>query len=414
MNRLLFVIWIATIGADRIDFACGNLDFKITPFIAISPIIVIGYFLKSFSNYKILTLKLIDFYKLNWFYAFISIYILIAAISVLFGNDFLLGSKRLLLLVYQIFFVILIVQLFYNYRIKAMIVRGSQLGIAVFLIFNSLLILCFISTHFAQMMNTVQFINLNLHSSGGIAARFSGASLDPNRGGLILLFYFSSISIFGKPTRINRIFMSIAFILIIVTFSRSAIISFALFLILSVVMIPKIKIRKAIYYIIPITLCIFLLWEFLTCDLGMDMFFLLGERLSISEGYSGGEHLALMFKGLEILSESIKVLLVGIGFGTSYTVLGDFFDTKYANFHSLYLTLLIETGIGGLLTMLILFLMPMFFNNCYIPIMISLLFFNVFYQSVLEPITWMIVMLGWLKLYSLQNRGSVKLLPSKT
>ena len=75
MNRLLFVIWIATIGADRIDFACGNLDFKITPFIAISPIIVIGYFLKSFSNYKILTLKLIDFYKLNWFYAFISIYI---------------------------------------------------------------------------------------------------------------------------------------------------------------------------------------------------------------------------------------------------------------------------------------------------------------------------------------------------
>ena len=414
MNRLLFVIWIATIGADRIDFACGNLSFTITPFILLSPFVALCHLLKHIINHRVFPLKTINCHNLYWFYALVSFQFLMTLISVLLGNDFLLGSKRLLLLVYQIFFVILIVQLFYNYRIKAMIVRGSQLGIAVFLIFNSLLLLCFISTHFAQMMNTVQFINLNLHSSGGIAARFSGASLDPNRGGLILLFYFSSISIFGKPTRINRIFMSIAFILIIVTFSRSAIISFALFLILSVVMIPKIKIRKAIYYIIPITLCIFLLWEFLTCDLGMDMFFLLGERLSISEGYSGGEHLALMFKGLEILSESIKVLLVGIGFGTSYTVLGDFFDTKYANFHSLYLTLLIETGIGGLLTMLILFLMPMFFNNCYIPIMISLLFFNVFYQSVLEPITWMIVMLGWLKLYSLQNRGSVKLLPSKT
>ena len=247
MIKLLFVIWIATLGADRIDFACGNLEYRITPFILVSPFVAFCYLVKHVINCKVFTLKANNHNNLYWCCALFMQYFLLAFISVLFGNDLLIGSKRLLLLIYQIFFVIIIIELFYNYHIKELLVQGSKLGIALFFIFNVSMLLCFMLPNISEMMSKIQFIDIFLETLGGIVVRFTGASLDPNRGGLILIFYFSNILIFGQQNKINNLFLAIAFILITFTFSRSAIISFAVFVILYVFMTPNVKVRKFIY-----------------------------------------------------------------------------------------------------------------------------------------------------------------------
>jgi hypothetical protein len=88
-----------------------------------------------------------------------------------------------------------------------------------------------------------------------------------------------------------------------------------------------------------------LYWLYARTSGEVDLASLLQERADFQAGASGGIHLDLIRRGLDVFGSSPWNFLFGIGVGNSPVVLQDFFPgNPYANFHSLYIAVLVEGG----------------------------------------------------------------------
>ena len=124
----------------------------------------------------------------------------------------------------------------------------------------------------------------------------------------------------------------------------------------------------------------------------------LGTRFSLREG-SVRDHARLWDRGGREATVSVRRAALGVGYGDSFLLLQDIFPgNKYGNFHSLYLTLMVESGIFALLSSLVLLGVPLIRGAQLRPMIAGLLVFNVFYQSMSEPLFWFVLALAWLSL----------------
>ena len=71
---------------------------------------------------------------------------------------------------------------------------------------------------------------------------------------------------------------------------------------------------------------------------------------------------------------------------------------KYGNFHSLYVTVMVESGIFALMSSLVLLGVPLIRGAQLRPMIAGLSVFNVFYQTLSEPLFWFVLALAWLLL----------------
>ena len=125
------------------------------------------------------------------------------------------------------------------------------------------------------------------------------------------------------------------------------------------------------------------------------------ERLDVFDFYrfsSSGIHLSLIYEGIMTAFNDMKILLFGSGYGTSYKLIEGYYwsGSKYGNYHSMYITSLVECGIFNSLTLLIYsFILPLYYRykNYYLDFIIGLLFFNIFYQLNVEPLFWFALLL---------------------
>ena len=116
-------------------------------------------------------------------------------------------------------------------------------------------------------------------------------------------------------------------------------------------------------------------------------------------GSSADVHISLFKRAYEFSTDSPLNFLVGNGFQASQNLLKDYFpDNKYANFHSLYLTLIVESGFFSLIAILIFLAYPIIFKVSLRPILIGVVVFNIFYQSILDPVFWFIYLFGWMSI----------------
>ena len=95
---------------------------------------------------------------------------------------------------------------------------------------------------------------------------------------------------------------------------------------------------------------------------------------------------------------NIKILLLGSGIGTSYQLIEGYYwsGSKYGNYHSMYITSLVEAGIFNSLSLLTFsFILPLYksHKNIFLDFIISLFFFNIFYQLNMEPLFWFAILL---------------------
>ena len=135
------------------------------------------------------------------------------------------------------------------------------------------------------------------------------------------------------------------------------------------------------------------------------------ERLDIfdfSRFSSSGIHLKLIVEGIITAFNDIKILFLGSGHGTSYMLIDGYYwsGSKYGNYHSMYITSLVESGfINSLLLLLLTFIFPLYWSNknFLTPIIFGLFFFNVFYQLNSEPIFWFIIFLFYKFNFNLKN-----------
>jgi O-antigen ligase len=105
-------------------------------------------------------------------------------------------------------------------------------------------------------------------------------------------------------------------------------------------------------------------------------------------------HLDLMRRGVEITSSNLQTFLIGKGWGSEYEYTKDYFQTtKVGNFHSMYFSMLVQSGFLGLTPFLLLLVRPIWVHSRWVILTPVILVAGVFYQFHGEPFWWIVLVL---------------------
>jgi O-antigen ligase len=105
-------------------------------------------------------------------------------------------------------------------------------------------------------------------------------------------------------------------------------------------------------------------------------------------------HLELLQRGLEMTVADPKTFIIGKGWGTEYEYTKDYFhDTKFGNFHSMFFSVLVQSGFAGLVPFLLLLLRPAWIGSRRVLLVPVILMGGIFYQMHGEPFWWIVVVL---------------------
>lgn len=391
--RFFFILLFACVGIDRIDLAAGNLDFRLTPYIALS-IVFLTYFFTIF----IFSESGRHFRKPEQEYGLLILVLIICLlISLTQSGDYILSRNRCLLLFFNIFSTYALMKvLSVRSDSESILIGAAKLGIWIFFLFDIAQGLNFYFGFIPPLGDSL--IDIVPPMYGDLAIRPSGFSSDMNLGAFVLIAFFFWINRYSKPGWIKTAYQTGALTLLALTLSRSGI--FALMVMVfagwfygnyqvSALKLGKIAVLLTIVSAIVLTMCVLLF------DVN-NYVVLLEERLSFSSGDSGGIHFDLIGRGLDVF---LHHPFFGAGFGASYLDLVDFFEfDRYSNYHSLFMTSLAETGLFGFLVLMMILLVPLLNKGrvaAYGPLLWALIAFNIFYQTIASPIFWMILTFAW-------------------
>ena len=395
----LSILIIAFIGADRINLLSSDFDFFVfTPYILFSILFIIIVLLFQRNN-----LQFDWFLNSNISTNIFIIYILTLLFSTFFSIDIYLSLKRLVLIVFILGVTFIILSLYNKKQFDEILYKGSVLGSLLFLFFNFILS---INWFFDYDLSTA-FINLNPDGIAYFVPRFGGYTADVNRGTIVLLFFTYIIYYSSSKSKYVKYILLLNLIFIIMSFSRTAyLMMFVMFLRLLFVSDKenKIRILRYTFALIFISLALLL---YLDLNSFIDFKLLLSERLSVFEitrFTSSGIHLKLIIEGIYTAFNDFKILLIGAGYGTSYHLIEGYYwsGVKYGNYHSMYITSLVECGLLNCLSLLVFTIIwPLYYSNknFITNFILGMFIFNIFYQLNVEPVFWFTIFLFYKTTY---------------
>ena len=392
-NKLLILLLIIFAGADRINFGVNLTDsFKLTPFLLLSMIYL--PFTLSFFIRRI---------KLNWlvenqfFLSSFTLFLCLVIMSAVFSPEVIMSSKRIVLLFIIIIIIVIILSEYDASQINNFLIYSSIAGSILFLIFNGLLL----TTWLRIIQIDLAQIDLIPDTIAYYIPRLGGFSSDVNRGGFILSFYTYILWINRKKLRFSGFLLCINLLMLFLTLSRSTyLLLFILFLSYALLFQRHLfNIEFMSYLLIPLLVLIVGLIQMDNIGI-IEIEPVIEERLSITseKGTSATIHFDLIAKGTKLILTDIKYFFFGIGHGVSYLLTDGYYwsGTKYGNFHSQYLSIFIENGVFAFFSFLFFTLIyPIYLGkkNIYLPLLIALIFFNIFYQLTNEPTYWLVILL---------------------
>ena len=390
LNTLL-ILFVASIGVDRVNFLPDG-NFTLTPFLIISFLLI----------FFLLLLKL-EKINSNWFMndkklsLTLSMFILFILISIPFSQDIYFSFKRLILLIYIIFSTLLIFISFDKKDLYENIYKGSIVGSILFYIFNIMLVLTWLGN--VNIDNT--FINFEPHTLSYFIPRLGGFSEDVNRGGFVLILFTYIMLIYKNKIKLNSLFIVFNIFFLFCTLSRSSIVFFVVTsLIYTTYYASKDFKNRYIIYVLLLFSTFIISINYLSQLNIIDLPSVIDERISIEDkGHdsSSSIHFMLIEDAIENIGSSAKIFLIGNGHGTSYKLIDGYrmSGKKFANFHSQYLSVFVENGIFAFLSLLYLtFIYPLYSRgNVFLPLVLGLFAFNLFYQLTNEPAYWFTIFL---------------------
>lgn len=410
MNFLqtLLIIFLASTSIFRIDFGLNKTGFIFTPTLLLSIIMA-----SAFPVYILLNRKIELPKNFQYFIFILTLFFLWLLFSIIPYQDFI-QFKRLIL-----FSIIIIsMALFFIYFRKV-----DQLEVLNKFIHYSIIIytlfavvegyLYFIGQYFRKEESLLfAFINLNPNTFGFNVPRLSGGFLDPNIGAYFLTYLYLLIQHF----KIQRKKIWLISILILFTFSRSAITAYLLLVFLSFLynyFIRNEKLNLRLH--IPIGpllkssfLVILILTTLILISFHSNFWGNLGESILgriTHKDESANIHFDLIRLALYKIFLTPYHFFLGYGFGSSFLYTQLYFPgDKYGNFHSEYLTFFFETGFIGLMIYFILLVTPVFIfilngsltKNFFLALMIvAFMLHNIFYQQFLFQYFWIFIGFIW-------------------
>jgi len=395
VSDLLFCLWIALIGADRIDFAGGHGPFILTPFLALTPIVALSELVRRHTAGSRIEISRGTIAYMAIAGALVSIALLSAFAAPIPTVSF----SRTMLLAGDIAGTLTIAILASDRtNLLRLMARGAIAALALFVVFDIAEPLAYLG----RIAETARFgpalVKIGELQTAGPIPRLGGAVSDANRAALVLLFYAVVILAGERGRVLRRWALALTALLFIATFSRSGTLGAIGLLALAVI---DGRIRVAPWFAASVAMvaalaCGAVIARPAVVD-RIDAFFTspAAARLSVSEGSAQG-HLALVERGLTASMSSVPRALIGHGYGNSYLELQDVFPAnKYGNYHSLYVTMFAEAGIFALLLTLVLLAAPMAAGGFWRPFVAASVCFNFFYQTTTEPVYWFVLALAW-------------------
>ncbi len=392
----LLVLWLALISADRIDLLGGAGPFVLTPFLVLTPLVVVSEGVRihlrgsgfrvsrDARRYAVLCLALI----------------IVVVVSAFFARDRDTSAMRtahLALLVVATG--VIAASLFDHPRVRSILVRGAKAALLIALLFSVAQVFAWIASDDTTLRLGFATVSLRASDYAGFVPRLSGPVADQNRAGLLYLFCLFVLFRWGRPGGARRGWTALAVLLLLATLSRSAALGALGMAVVGWVDRPDVRISRSTALVAlagVATVLAFLLLDPVGRAEALRTVEPLADRLSLEEG-SARSHLALLGRGLEVGSSSLEHSAVGIGYGNAYLVLQDFFPgNPYGNFHSLYVTMYAEAGVLALLFTLLLLAYPLVRGGPFRPLVAAVVFLNLFYQFAADPLFWLIVALAWI------------------
>ena len=396
MTALLLALWIALIGADRIDLAGGNAPFVLTPFLALTPFVVVSQLWRRRreGNPVPLTRRALVYM------ATAAGLVTVVLASVFVARDMQISASRALLLTANLAATFAVVVLIAGQPDSARVLaRGAAASLLLFVVFDVAQVLWWIGQSSETMRVGPMLIRFGDLQNVGTVPRLAGPVGDANRGGFVLLLYAVLIAR-GEPRRVLRgVALFLAVVLLIATLSRSAALGAIATLAVSVLVRRTLLSPRALVAIGAVT-AVLLFFFFVTPGAFTRVADVVTspvvDRLSAGEG-SAQSHFALIERGWDQATHSIPNATVGVGYGNAHLYLQDVFPgNKYGNYHSLYISMFAEAGVVALLLTLVLLLTPLAFGGPWRPLVAGAAFFNVFYQTPAEPAFWFLLASAWL------------------
>lgn len=273
---------------------------------------------------------------------------------------------------------------------------GALFGIATYVVFNIVLWLEFM--HSGELVPSMgRYVNLSNIPYGADLVRLSGGSGDPNRSAMTLAIY--SYVAFADPVigRFKASKSEVAVMLatgymVLLTFSRSGLIAYGLTLLPIWGKLRRVAEGPSLRSICAIGV-LFGVAVFATVQSSASD--VLGSRFQSFDDGSTTSHFRLIVRGVDdFWSGSLFERFFGRGYGTSYELVQDLFPgNPYGNFHSIWITFLVEGGLIGLSLILVILGLPVFQDRKYLAF--SLIWFGMFYQSHTDASFWFGVALLW-------------------
>ena len=407
ISRVLLVLWIALLAVDRIDFLGGEGAFILTPFLVLTPLLLVFEGFRVLESRAGLQLQL----QGKAYLLLVLFFLSIVLISSLLAQDPLMSAKRSALLSFlgmSTFAVAVTVSGRKDSR--RALVAGAKLGLIIAIVFGVLEVLTFISNLSEPFRFGFLTIDFWPHTYYGIVPRISGQVMDANRGGLLMVFYLFILLRWDRPGFRRWGWLTLGSMFILLSLSRSAVLMgmITVFLIWSEG--RRFRVNRRAVFAVLIGLVVSSGWLMASSSTrssivrGLEP---LAQRLSPTEA-STQEHFLLLGRGVEEGAESVKRATIGMGYGNSYMELQDIFPgNKYGNFHSLYVTMLAESGVLALILSLILLGYPLGLPGVWRPLIWGFVAFNIFYQTLAEPLFWFALAMAWLTVQQRDRTESV-------
>lgn len=400
------VLYLTSLSIFRIDLFAGKGSFSLTPALLLSLLLipVIGVFVLSGN----VTVKK----SVAYFMFILLVFAGWCLISIVPIIGFIQIKRFVLFLVIILSTISFTILLSRSNQIKKITELFSAYFIKIYLLFSTIDVLIYTLPNVEPLIHRyLPVYDTELSHIGYYIIRLKGGFIDANVGGFFMIFLFLMLHYFsvGKNKRI------ILSVLIFCTFSKSAIGTFLflnLILWISNLNIKELNIKisttLSYYRVKMLFVSVILMTVFgyilISTNLVDRVSNAVSARLSEKDG-STSIHLALIKEGLNFISNNPLYLIKGYGFGSSSILTQKFFPgDKYANFHSEYITFLVEIGIIGTLLYLAIYVIPAItfvFNKVKyknIFLLLALLAFameNVLYQQYLFHYYWVFIGMVW-------------------
>lgn len=392
------------IGADRIDLLAGYGPFRLSPFLFFASLVVLirlpVWGLRG--NLQVALSPLLR--RQIPFLVVLVLFLFIAFLSTIFG----VNPERGLV---SLFDLVLVAVLGYCLSVRILADPAPEKLVVHSVTFALIIWLIFCIGGYIAWSHGVMRLEEEAASSFASmfaptatllwAPRLSGVSLDSNRAGFILVMYLVLLDRFAAKTRYTRFLRFAIGFFILLAVSRSAMLCWFAYYVFSAEFWRRFANLRAAFRLAAVAMVFLLLGLAYRKEI-VDLMELwqvsdiVSDRLSGEQGTSGGDHLELIRRGFETWSNSPRTVVAGIGFAGAPRVLGDIFgDSKYGNFHDLYVSVLAELGLPAFLLLMILLGYPMIGRRGAASCIAAIAIFNIFLQSYMEPLFWVAVALVW-------------------